>query len=149
MIEVISEIKTRLEVILAGELFDDPAGGDSLAMVSLGGLAPKRSGAQNDEDFPFVVVRSMTGSDSDRNSGCSVHILAGIFTDGNIVAGLTDIDRLVGLVCSLRENRFVAGHRLLQDISWRYGDKDGLQQDPYYYATIALEFTRDKKCTEV
>lgn len=153
MIELLTEIKTRLEVILAGELFDDPAGGQSEPRVERGGLGPKRDGEGNVEDFPFVVPRSISGRDSDRSSACTIRLLAGVYTNdsgpGRIVAGQTDLDRLISLICSLRENRYFAGYRLLQDIGWVYGDEDGRQALQYYQATITLEFTRDKKCTEV
>lgn len=38
MIELLAEIKTRVETILADQQFSDPAGGTSVPMVKIGGL---------------------------------------------------------------------------------------------------------------
>lgn len=144
MIIVMDLLKTRIETLLAVEIFEDPANvSGSVPMVKIGSLDPKRSGQQNDEDFPFVIIRPRAGSSSMREIDMVIQLIAGIWTAGDILAGFTAVDRMLGLLMDLQTDRTYTPYRLALPISWHLGDKnDGNQPHPYYYLTIELPFKR-------
>ena len=147
-----SEIVVWLESLLATELFPDPTGGTSIPMVKEGDVDPKRSGAQNDEDFPFVVVRTIGGAAGSRESSVSVELIGGIWTepdaDDAVQAGFDSIKRLNALLLTIAQNRGAFSARLSEPSPWYYGinEDKGKQPHPYYYVTISLSFTKTGVC---
>lgn len=147
MIDLLNEIKTRVETLLAPEVFDDPASGQSVPMVKLGGLDPKRSGDQNAEDFPFVVIRPLAGSGSMREEATTVQLIAGLWTPDDVLAGFTAIDRMLELLLILQQERNYTPYKLALPISWQLGDKDSQHPHPYYYLTVDIPFKRAPQAT--
>lgn len=149
MIIVMDLLKTRIESLLAGEVFEDPANAaGSTPLVKIGSLDPKRSGQQNDEDFPFVIIRPRTGSSSLREMDMTLQVIAGIWTSGNVLAGFTTIDRMLEILLNLQADRTYTPYRMGLPVSWYLGDKeDGNQPHPYYYLTIDMPFKRAPQAT--
>ncbi len=60
MIALLQQLKEEIEILLDGELYDDPAneGSTTDVQVEIGSIAPKRSGQQNENDFPFCYYPS-------------------------------------------------------------------------------------------
>lgn len=146
MIELLTEIQEKLVAILAGQEFSNPAGGVSVPDVKIGDLNPKRSGSQNDEDFPFVVIRPMGGSKDPREGRCTVQIIGGIWTASDVLDGFTSIDRMTELLLTITENRGFPPYRLSLPVPWQLGDKEGEQPHPYYFVAISLSFVRTDFC---
>jgi len=146
MIELLTAIQTKLVAILAGQEFSNPAGGVSVPNVKIGGLYPKRSGEPADEDFPWVVVLPMGGSKDPREGRGTVQIVAGIWTDGDVLEGFTSIDRMTELLLTISEDRGFSPYRLSLPVPWQLGDKDGQHPHPYYLVTISLSFVRTDFC---
>ena len=143
MIDLLREIEARVAAILTGELFDDPAGGSSEPMVLVGGLDPKRSGQKNEEDFPFVVIRPLQGGSTLHDETETVQIIAGIFTAGDVLSGITEIDRMKELLGSLAADRVFTPYLMEAGMKWQWGEnKTGHQPHPYYYLTIQVPFKR-------
>lgn len=118
--------------------------------VFIGALPPKRKikGEEQNEDFPFIVVRGRDGKDSDDDSLVTVEIIVGIYcdqdADDQATSGAGDndiinmVDRCRGL---LLRTRIVAGRWELQlPMTWKLGDEDLRQPHPYYLAMISASF---------
>ncbi len=147
MIALLTEIKSRIETILTGQEFADPAGGLSVPMVKIGALDPKRSGSENDEDFPFVVVRPMSGSADPREGRFVVQLVAGVWVDETeVVYGFVSIDRMLELLLGLTSARGFDPYRLSLPATWELGSDGGQQQHPYYFVTITLSFVQSGSC---
>ncbi len=143
MTGLLNEIKARLEAILTGEEFEDPAGTAAAPMVRIVGLDPKRSGQQNEEDFPFVVVRPRSGSSTLSDETEMVQIIAGIYTSGDVSAGFADLDRMKELLTGLKKDRIYTPYKMNPGMEWEWGDpKTGQHPHPYYYLTINVSFKR-------
>lgn len=149
MIDLLQLIEIRLEDILGAELFDDPAGGTSGPLVRISELDPKRDNQENDEDFPFVVIRPTKGSADMREEIQQVELIGGIYTDGGVINGFTDIDRLTELLLQVRKNRSFTPYQLALPVQWAYGldEKTARQPHPYYYTTVTLPFKRQPQAT--
>jgi len=70
-----------------------------------------------------------------------------VFTAGDIVSGITAIDKLAASLLQLRSKRMWNDFTMQQHIDWRYGDKDGRHTNHYYEAEINLGFNRAKTRT--
>ncbi len=146
-----SDIVAWLESLLSTELFPDPAGGTSVPLVKEGATDPKRSGAENEEDFPFVVVRTTGGAAGSRESSTEIQIIGGAWTGGDVQSGFDLIKRLNELLLTIAGSRGVFfPWRLSEPSHWYYGysseDDKGKQPYPYYFVTISLSFTRTGGC---
>lgn len=146
MKELLEALEAEIAALLTGEQFDDPANAGEKAgvQVCIGSLPPKRSGQQNENDFPFVVIRPMAGSAGDRKTDVTVRLLAAVYTAGDVVAGIAAIDRLVEILQQLRKKRVRGDYTMQQHIGWQYGDGDGRHAHPFYDAEITLGFNRAK-----
>lgn len=141
MISLLTEIQTRLETALEGELFQDPSGAaDCVPMVKIGGLEPKRAGSTNDEDFPFVVVRPMGGGGSGKEENKRVQLICAVWTSGDVLAGLTAVDRLLSIIKKIFGVRAYSGHKLADQFTWQFGDEEGQQPHPYYHLAVEMSF---------
>ncbi len=149
MIILMDQLKTRIEAILSGEIFEDPANAlGSIPLVKIGSLDPKRSGQQNDEDFPFVIIRPRGGESSLRESDIVLQVIVGTWTSSDVLAGFTGIDRILEILLGLQTARTYTPYRMAMPLSWYLGDKeDGNQPHPYYYLTIDLPFKRAPQAT--
>lgn len=144
MIVLLNQLKTRIDDLFLGELFEDPTNpSGSIPMVKIGSLDPKRSGQQNDEDFPFVIIRPRTGISAMKELNIVLQVIAGIWTSGDILSGFTSIDRMLEILLNLQAPRAYTPYSMASPVSWYLGDKaDGNQPHPYYYLTIDLPFKR-------
>lgn len=143
--ELLDKVLTRLSGITDGTTWDNPAGneGEKIGLhFYKGGLPPKRSDAQDGEDFPFLAARILAGSEEQNAGIITVRVIGGLYTWGDIVAGQTDVTTLLTYVLSIAESRGFSPYQLGLPIKWRLGDEDGQQPHAYYYLTADLPFKR-------
>ena len=147
MIELLQEIQARCEVIFVDQKFSDPAGGMSVPMVKIGSLDPKQSGAENDQDFPFVVVRPVKGLSDPRENRVDIQIIGGIWSaEDDVIHGFTAIDSMMALLLGIGGTRGFAPYRLSMPLSFELGENGGNQPHPYYYISVNLSFVKTVGC---
>lgn len=138
MISLLNDIKSRLETLLDGVTYKDPAGSaDVEPRVVVGPLPYKTS---TDEDFPFVTIIPTGGTGDIRSEITAVKIGCGIWNDTSDIEGITDITALVGVIKALAATRAYTGYKINSTMSWRFGDEEGLQPRPYYVAEVNFSF---------
>ncbi len=145
MLDLLDKVLARIAVLTEGELWDDPSTEDGkTALRGYRGMLPlKRSTPEQKHDHPLVVARILNGSEGGRQGVITVRIIGGLHTHGDIDDGLVDIDRLLGLLLRIPEQRDYLPYALEEDVAWYLGDpEEGVQPHPKYYVTVDLEFTR-------
>lgn len=142
MIDLLQNVETRLKELFAAEQFDDPSGGTSIPQIKIGGLDAKRSGQQNTEDFPFIVILPSKGSGDRRGEDFAVDIQAGVWSVGSVLDGMIAVDRACELILNLQRHRIFTPYNMSLPITWQYGGQHGQQPHPYYYVTVTVLFKR-------
>ncbi len=145
MIDLINMVKARAVSLTAGMQLDNPvdapAGKRNIAFYSHG-VPPKKDPKSDQEDFPFVAVRLLAGSEETRAGLITVRLIGGIFTWGDFEAGGADIISLQDILLKLQQQKAFSPYTLKQPLKWWLGDKAGMQPHPYYYLTIDCQFSR-------
>lgn len=134
-------IKDFLEEQFEGVRFRSPKASKEEQLpvaIHIGALPPKRSG-ENEQDFPFIVIRPSDGEDDEEGSTVTVKIICGIYTGEGVDGGFNDVLNMVGrcrrafLQSQLLEKKYV----LKLPIGWKLGeDEESGHPHPYYHGTI-------------
>lgn len=107
--------------------------------VHIGTLPPKDKAR---EDFPFVLVRGLSGADDDGGHLVEVAIIVGVFDEaptGGVqgVHNVIDVCRRALLVNEVIDRRFMREGQL----TWQIGDdKDRPHPHPYYLGMIKAQY---------
>ncbi len=145
-------LKEFLLATFAGSWAPSPPSGDMVTpRIIIGALPPKRSTAEQGEDFPFFIVRATDGEDPAEEKpevGIDIIIGAWVPPDSAAEEGVIEIHKMndkarlalrnVGEGSGLLENKY----ELQYPIKWKAGVRDsdgseaGGQPHPYYYITI-------------
>lgn len=150
MTDLITMVIARLATLTAGEFFDNPVSPPATMALSLesGFLPPKRSGSSEADDINFVVARIMRGKESQKHGGIVVRLIGGIHTNGDKNNGQEDIERLLGLLLGMLDQRTYTPYSLDAEADWYFGDpEEGVQPHPKYYVTVDLTFKRAPTAT--
>lgn len=153
MFDLLDLVETRFVSIMGSIIFDKPLGGTgTITVLQLG--VQSRKAAIGDEEYPFVLARLKGGSDKPSNSTVVVELVAGLYVKPDR-DGDGDVDGDDDLITPAKAAMaaIIAGFRSLatdgnyspysfESMSYRIGDKDGLQPGPdYYQMTAELEFS--------
>lgn len=143
MIDLLDMLKERLKTIFEGSAFEEPGSENSVEpLVKTGYLDPKRAGSVNDDDFPFVLIRPLSGSGDLREETITVQLHGGIYVSGDMLSGFTALEDLIGRLLLLQQERTFTPYRMALPFTWKHGEKDGQQPHPYYFVTVNLLFKR-------
>jgi hypothetical protein len=148
---LLTALKELLEQAFSEVVYRDPAEKDDSLTTSytqprifIGALPPKRATAAQKEDFPFVVVRAVSGTVPEDGSTIEVRLICGIYSAGEPEYGVNDIQNMVDRIL-----RVLAANRLLDrrfalelPITWAAGDdNEANQPHPYYVSIIKTNWT--------
>ena len=153
MFDLLDLVETRFVSIMDSIVFDKPLGGTgTITVLQLG--VQSRKASIGDEEYPFVLVRLKNGADRPGLSTVTVELVCGLYVkpdrdnDGDVDG---DDDLISPAKAAM--SALIAGFRSLaadgnyspysfESMSYRIGDKDGLQPGPdYYQMTAELEFS--------
>ena len=141
MNDLLDQIKTRVEELLAPAKYDDPFGYPTPPTVHIGALPPKRSEDPSARDFPFVLIRPAHGQDDRSQRLLMVRLVCGVYADEDIASGVSQVHDLAARLLAVQSNRNFTPYRLDLPVAWRSGDgEDFAQPHPYYLVTIDLRF---------
>lgn len=105
------------------------------------------SGAENEQDFPFVVVRPVKGTSNPRENRVEIQIVAGIWSqEDDVIYGFVSVDRMTELLLSIANSRGFVPYRLSMPLNWELGENNGNQPHPYYYVSVSLSFVKTGDC---
>lgn len=147
----------HLKALLAAEFSEtvlrEPGNPERYAVprVYIGALPNKRRskpGAEDPgEDFPFIVVRPISGQDGESEGArfrqADMMILCGVYVDGDESAGCQEVEAMVARVrrVLLERWQFGKGWTLQPPVSWTFGDgEDHQHPHPYYMAQARASF---------
>lgn len=153
MFDLLDLVQARFTAIMAGQTFDKPLGGSGeITVLQLG--VQSRKASLGDEEYPFVLVRLRGGTDNPGSSKVTVELVCGIYVKPDRDAdGDVDADDDLISPAKAAMTTVLSGFRALaadgnyspysfESMSYRIGDKDGLQPGPdYYQMTAELEFS--------
>ena len=134
MISLLNTVKTRLEELLDGELFDDPQGGTRAPRYFVAVVPPKRDTEAQGEDFPFCSLLETDFTLTRTGRHQMIEVDFGLFTSGNHAAGMADIDRLLTKLEPLIRSAF-APFKLVGEIQGR------IKQPHHPFYGLVLEIT--------
>jgi hypothetical protein len=142
---LLTELKSALENHFSGTAFRDPGREDTFIAPRfyINALPPKRKKGQDNEDFPFIVVRAPEGEDAQDHARITTQIICGIYSAEDQPGGANDIQNMVDRVRGyLLANRILAKKFELQlPLSWQMGtDEERNQPHPYYVGTITANW---------
>jgi len=148
--QLLREIRDLLNEIFADAALRNPAVEDETeedAFISprlyIGALPPKRKHGQTNEDFPFIVVRALSGEDGEENSDIQTQIICGIYTAENEEGGANDIQNVLDKIRGNLLQRRILGNafELQFPLSWSAGqDEERNQPHPYYVGEITANW---------
>jgi hypothetical protein len=101
------------------------------------GLEPRRKPQDQQEDFPFIVVRARAGEDRDGDGDTQVEFICGAYTAESVQGGGHDLQNMID-----RARRILMSHQTVGrwtidlPVKWTVGDDEGLQAHPYYLGKI-------------
>lgn len=146
---LLQSLKESLSSLLSDSMFRNPAVEDETEengfiepRIYLGALPPKRHHGQDNEDFPFIVIRTVSGEDGSERCALTTQIICGIYTAGDEAGGANDIQNLLDRIrLHLLETRIFAGRFELQlPLSWSLGGEENNQPHPYYGGQITANW---------
>lgn len=147
---LLKSLKGFVNAAFAHTVFREP--GEAVSYVNprvyIGALPPKRHREDQNQDYPFIVLRPATGEDGDDGSEITIKIICGIQTKEDaapIEAGVNDIQNMLDRCRRiLLKNRILdKKYRLNLPLTWSNGDdtdKDHNQPHPYYVGVITTRW---------
>lgn len=141
--DAIAELTSQMA--LRNPAVEDETEEDAFLAPSLhiGALPPKRARSRENEDFPFVVVRSPSGEDQQDYAEATVEIICGIYTAEDEAGGSTDIHNLIDRIRGMFLQRRILAQvwELQLPLSWTTGsDEERNQPHPYYLGQITASW---------
>ena len=143
------EIRNYLQSLFADSAFRNPAVEDETEdnafippRLFIGALPPKRKHGQTNEDFPFIVIRSLSGEDGEENSDMQTQIICGIYTAEDEEGGSNDIHNMLDKIrANFLQKRTLGSFELQLPLSWTTGqDEERNQPHPYYIGEITANW---------
>jgi hypothetical protein len=146
MIDLVSQIITKITELTAGLTYDHkPTGEKKPVQVIDTFLPPRDSSWQEGGEYPLIRVAHYKGAYLSQNQTFEVVVLAGIYTAGDIAAGTAAIKELAAAIGKLTQSRLIGNYRLDTPINYQFGDNsrgaEGIQPHPYHYVTFYLQLT--------
>lgn len=142
-------IKARLDILVDNKYFPAPDGRvRAIPQVFLGATPAKRNDPQNPEDFPFFVLRPLIGGLGFDLEVTIIQVIGGLYAPDGVLEALDLIGQYNTIMLAMVKQGVGFGDWALlpsQDgeyIQAQYGDKDGLQDDPYYQVIYKLKYKK-------
>lgn len=145
MLDLITQVKTRLASLMEDQLFDVEIGGTSSIRILQLGITSKALG-----EPPFVVIRLRSGSDEHMSSTISLELIGNIYVNPDRDSdGETDTDEALIAAAMADMKKLIVGYRSLladgnyypysmESMKYWVGDKnDGQHPGPDYYEVSA------------
>ncbi len=153
---MIAELMTALASQITGMTITmsmtSPSGAVTAPAVYIGALPPKDSVA-NQQDFPCVIVRPVSGTLSRTEIVCDVHFICGAYIATDSAAdGVSAVHQLADVCLGVMASPGPIGDKWVldrQNMSWDDGSSQqasvpemGGQPHPFYFVTIKARYRR-------
>ncbi|MCP4747299.1 MAG: hypothetical protein GY874_14335 [Desulfobacteraceae bacterium] len=133
--DLLLELKTRLEAAFDPVRFPCPAGPGEAYPVNIFIGAPPRKRSQTGEDYPYIVIRAGSGSDTLQGCQITIQILFASYAEKNEAEGYQQVQNLINRTRRiLAENRPISRYSMESNIDWKivYPDTRDQSEHPYY-----------------
>ena len=107
-------------------------------------LGPNPDEEDEGREYPYLVLRQISGRDGAQAGTLLVRCFIGIFNPGADFAGEDDLEAILSAILQLPLAQDFAPFALLPEITFQFGsEKEGAQGVDKYFMTADLHFSRE------
>lgn len=148
--ELMTALSEKIELLTISMSMPAPSQAIVTPRVFIGALPPRDGVSQ---DFPFVIVRPVSGALSRTEIVCDVHLICGAYITTDIAAdGIAMVHQLADVCLRLSAEPGPVGDKWVLDrqaINWDDGVSPqlsgpdmGSHPHPYYFVTVRVRYKR-------